>query len=387
MVSAEDPLPDPVRGLVWWSDAEPAIRRVRSGRGFRYLDPDGRPVPADRVERIRKLAIPPAWTDVRICPTPEGYLQATGRDAAGRKQYRYHPDWRAAREDAKFQDLVAFGEALPAIRDRVAADLRKPGMPREKVLALVVRLLDVTAARVGNERYARDNRSFGLTTLVNRHAVVEGSQVRLRFRGKAGRFHELGVRDRRLAALVRRSRELPGRQLFEYIDDDGEVRSVRSEDVNAYLREASGRDVTAKAFRTWAATVLACRLLAQAEPPAAQGPDQETVAPSRELPPGRKEAPAGKAAPPARRRLSQRAIREAVASVAGHLGNTPTVARTSYIHPAVPQAYEEGALPRPVEPVPAEAGPGFTEADEAATLRLLRGWSAAQAGRRMQRRS
>ncbi|HEY5628774.1 MAG TPA: hypothetical protein VIR16_04615, partial [Candidatus Limnocylindrales bacterium] len=315
----------------------------------------GRPVPKETVERIRRLAIPPAWTDVRICPTPDGYLQATGRDAAGRKQYRYHPAWRSAREDAKFRDLIAFGEALPAIRERVEADLRRPGMPREKVLGLVVRLLDVTQARVGNEQYARENHSFGLTTLVNRHAVVEGSQVRFRFRGKAGRFHELGFRDRRLAALVRRSRELPGRQLFEYVDDDGEVRSVRSEDVNAYLREASGRDVTAKTFRTWAATVLACRLLAQAEPPAAPT------------------------------RLSRRAMREAVESVAGRLGNTPTVARSSYIHPAVPEAYEQGILQRPVEPVPPDASVAWTDADEASTLELLRRWAGEQAGRRMQR--
>lgn len=357
MVSAGDPVPDRASGLVWWSDAEPAIRRLRSGRGFRYLDPDGRPVSREAVERIRQLAIPPAWSDVRICPSPDGYLQATGRDARGRKQYRYHPAWRAAREGAKFRELVAFGEALPAIRERVAADLRKRGMPREKVLALVVRLLDLTLARVGNERYARENGSFGLTTLVNRHAVVEGSRIRLRFRGKAGRFHELGVRDRRLAALVRRSRELPGRQLFEYIDEDGEVRSVRSEDVNAYLREAAGRDVTAKEFRTWAATVLASRILAQADPPATPT------------------------------RLSRRALRETVQSVAGRLGNTPTVARSSYIHPAIPELYEQGALRRPVEPLPAETGADWTDADEASTLALLQRWAGRQAGRRMQRRS
>jgi DNA topoisomerase-1 len=355
MVSAANPLPDRRRGLVWWSDTEPAIQRVRSGRGFRYVGPDGRPVATERVEQIRRLAIPPAWADVRICPTPDGYLQATGRDARGRKQYRYHPAWRTAREDAKFHDLLAFGEALPAIRERVEADLRRPGMPREKVLALVVRLLDVTQARVGNEEYARDNHSFGLTTLVNRHALVEGSHVRLRFRGKAGRFHELGIRDRRLATLVRRSRELPGRQLFEYVDDEGEVRSVRSEDVNGYLRDASGRDVTAKTFRTWAATVLACRLLAQADAPT----------------------------PPTR--LTRRALREAVEVVADRLGNTPSVAGSAYIHPAVPEAFEHGALRRRVKPTAPEPGRAWTDADEAWTLRLLRRWTAEQAGRRMQR--
>lgn len=344
-------------GLVWWSDTEPSIRRVRSGKGFRYLGPDGRPVPADEVERIRRLAIPPAWTDVRICPSPDGYLQATGRDARGRKQYRYHPAWRSERETAKFHDLLAFGESLPAIRERVEADLRKPGMPREKVLALVVRLLDLTQARVGNERYARENHSFGLTTLSNRHVAVDGSQVRLHFRGKAGRFHELGVRDRRLAALVQRCRELPGRQLFEYIDDDGEVRTVRSEDVNAYLREASNRDVTAKAFRNWAATVIASRLLAQTEPPASTSS-----------------------------RSSRSALRRAAEAVAKRLGNTPSVAQSSYIHPAVPEAFVQGDLQRPVEPEPKGSGLAWTEADEAATLELLRHWVAEQDGRALQRR-
>ncbi len=346
MVSATDPAPGEHRGLVWWSDTEPAIRRIRSGRGFRYVDPDGAPAAASVVDRVRRLAIPPAWTDVRICPRDNGYLQATGRDARGRKQYRYHPKWRSAREEAKFRDLLVFGEALPAIREHVERDLRLPGLPRERVLALVVRLLDVTLARVGNEQYARENGSFGLTTLANRHVAIDGAEIRLRFRGKAGRFHTLGLRNRRLAGLVRRCRELPGRQLFEYLDDDGEVRAVRSEEVNAYLRDCAGAEVTAKMFRTWAATVLASRLLADADPP----------------------DPAGSA--------SKVALRAAVDAVADRLGNTPAVARSSYIHPAVPAAFAEGDLRRFLRPMSAPTLPSWSEEDEAATLRLLRRWAA-----------
>ena len=359
MVKAADPVPGEGLGLEWWSDGEPAIRRVRSVRGFRYIDPNGEPVGRATVDRIRRLAIPPAWTDVRICPREDGYLQATGRDARGRKQYRYHREWRSAREDAKFRDLLVFGQALPDIRARVEADLRRPGMPFEKVLALVVRLLDVTQARVGNEQYARDNRTFGLTTLANRHAAIDGSEIRLRFRGKAGRFHELRVRDHRLAALVRRCRELPGRHLFEYLDDDGEVRAVRSDDVNAYLRAAAGADVTAKMFRTWAATVLATRLLAEAEPP-------------------------GRALP-----ASRRAVRAAVDAVADRLGNTPAVARSSYIHPAVPAAFARGALEGQTRgvgarrPSLARAGRGSRRTRQPRSS-SCRHWTSRKAGRRMQ---
>ena len=271
--------------------------------------PAGRPAGAEVVARARRLAIPPAWREVRICPDPNGYLQATGRDARGRKQYRYHPSWREWREAAKFHHLVDFAESLPAIRARVELDLRKPGLPREKMLALIIRLLDLTQVRVGSERYARENRSYGLTTLTNRHATVEGSAIRLRFRGKSGRVHEIGLRDRRLAGLVRRCRELPGRELFEYLEDDGSVRAVRSEDVNDYLRDAAGVDVTAKMFRTWAATVLACRTLRRAGPP----PDAE--------------------------REARQVLREAFELVADRLGNTAAVVRASYIHPAIPAAY------------------------------------------------
>lgn len=345
--------------LSWWADSEPAIRRVRAGRGFRYLGPDGSPIAKEEIARIRRLAIPPAWRDVRICPNPNGYLQATGRDARGRKQYRYHPAWRAGREDAKFVHLLEFGEALPAIRARVEHDLRRPGMPREKVLALVVRLLDLTLLRVGNERYAMENRSFGLTTLANRHAAVDGSSIRLRFRGKGGRIHELGLRDRRLARLVQRCRDLPGRHLFEYVDDEDVVRTVRSEDVNAYLREAAGTDVTAKMFRTWSATVLACRLLGAAEPPAQAGD------------------------------ASRQSLRTAIEAVAERLGNTPGVARTSYIHPAVPEAFALGRLRRPRDqprPRPGEAVTPWTRADERATLALLRDWVASRDGTPVKRR-
>jgi DNA topoisomerase-1 len=336
--------------LVWWSDSEPSVRRLRAGRGFRYLDPAGRPAGAEVVARARRLAIPPAWREVRICPDPNGYLQATGRDARGRKQYRYHPRWREWREGAKFQHLVAFGEALPAIRARVEVDLRKPGLPREKMLALVVRLLDLTQVRVGSERYVRENRSYGLTTLTNRHATVEGSSIRLRFRGKSGRVHEIGLRDRRLAALLRRCRELPGRDLFEYIEDDGSVRAVRSEDVNDYLRETAGVDVTAKMFRTWAATVLACRTLRQAGPP------------------------------PTAEREARQVVREASELVADRLGNTAAVARASYIHPAIPAAYLRGTLEPPE--VPPEDGDldgaaAWTQEDEAAALSVIRRWAAA----------
>ena len=340
------------RGLVWWADSEPSVRRLRSGRGFRYVDPAGRPADARTVDRARRLAIPPAWHDVRVCPHPDGYLQATGRDARGRKQYRYHPAWTASREEAKFLHLVEFGEALPTIRESVERDLRLPGMPKVKVLALIVHLLDRTHLRVGSERYARENGSFGLTTLSNRHATVEGSAIRLRFRGKSGRVHELGLRDRRLARLVRRCRELPGRDLFQYIDDDGTVATVRSEDVNDYLRSAAGADVTAKMFRTWAATVLACRALRASGPPACSDGD------------------------------TRRAVRAATQAVADRLGNTPAVARASYIHPAIPDAYLHGRL-EPMAPAATDDDQGsvlaWTDADEAAALTVIRRWAGTRA--------
>ncbi len=251
-------------GLRYVRDDRPGIRRERHGIGFRYLDAEGNVVrSADVLERITALAIPPAWTDVWICPNPRGHLQATGRDARGRKQYRYHPRWRATRDETKFEHIIAFAQALPGIRARVEADLTQPGLPRTKVLAAVVRLLERTHIRVGNEEYARQNGSFGLTTLRNRHVKVSGQMVFFTFRGKAGVKHHVRISDRRLARVVKRCQDLPGQELFQYLDDDGTPRTIDSADVNAYLRETGGQEFTAKDFRTWAGTVLAARTLVE----------------------------------------------------------------------------------------------------------------------------
>jgi DNA topoisomerase I len=327
------------------ADAEAGISRRRAGRGFRYLDPAGRTIrDADTISRIKSLAIPPAWTDVWISPWPNGHIQATGRDARGRKQHRYHARWNEARDESKFDRMVAFAGALPAIRERTDADLSRPGLPREKVLAAVVRLLELTLIRVGNDEYARLNKSFGLTTLRNRHAQITGTRVRFRFRGKGGQEHEVGLRDRRLASVVRRCQELPGQELFQYVDDDEAVVDVASDDVNEYVREIAGGDFTAKDFRTWAGTVLAYRALRALQPA-----DSATDA----------------------RRNVVTAIRE----TAGRLGNTPAVARKSYVHPAVLEAYMDGrvggalveAAEEQSEP-PAEATPE----EEDAVVDLLR---------------
>ncbi|MFL5682182.1 MAG: DNA topoisomerase IB [Chloroflexota bacterium] len=301
-------------GLRYSTDARPGISRKRAGRGFSYRAVDGAPIRDPAVlRRIRALAIPPAWTDVWICPDANGHLQATGRDARGRKQYRYHERWRSRRDEAKYERLIEFGRILPKIRRRCEADLSRPGMSREKVLAAVVRLLETTLIRVGNDEYARLNRSFGLTTLRGRHVSVEGAAVRFRFRGKSGQRHEVGLRDRRLAAIVRRCQELPGQELFAYIGRDGEVHDVASEDVNEYLREISGANITAKDFRTWAGTVLAYRALR-----AAGAADDA--------------------------RSAKRNVVAAVKETALHLGNTPAVARRSYVHPAVVDAYLDGSF-------------------------------------------
>ena len=302
-------------GLRYATDARPGISRHRSGRGFSYRDVEGTTV-RDRavLARIRALAIPPAWTDVWICPWPNGHLQARGRDARGRKQYRYHADWHQHRGSNKFDRMLAFSEVLPRIRRRCDADLATRGMSREKVLAAVVRLLELTLIRVGNDEYARLNQSFGLTTLRDRHAKVEGGSVRFRFRGKSGQAHEVGFRDRRLAGLVRRCQELPGQELFQYVDDDGEVRDIDSDDVNGYIREAAGAEFSAKDFRTWAGTVLAYRALRALQPAdGAHGAKRNVV--------------------------------EAIRQTADQLGNTPAVARGSYVHPAVLEAYLEGSIP------------------------------------------
>lgn len=340
----EEPDADPIAaaraaGLRYVSDAAPGIRRRRAGKGFAYAGPDGAPLrDPEQLRRIRSLAIPPVWTDVWICPDPRGHIQATGRDAKGRKQYRYHARWRGVRDETKYDRLPAFGRALPVIRRRTEEDLERPGLPREKVLAAVVRLLEATLIRVGNQEYARRNRSFGLTTLRDRHVDVNGSSITFQYRGKAGKAYRTGLRDRRLARVVRRCQDLPGQELFQYVDGDGGRQTVESGDVNAYLREITGQDFTAKDFRTWAGTVLAFVAL-------------------REAPPADSEAGA------------RRAVVRAVESVAERLGNTPAVCRKAYVHPAVIQAYLEGALPDPACPA-AESLPGLS-AEEAAVLALL----------------
>ena len=261
---------DPVKaaqqaGLRWMCDDVPGIRRVRAGKGFRYVGADGKAVrDAATLARIRKLVIPPAWRDVWICPSPDGHVQATGRDARGRKQYRYHDQWRQKRDETKYDKMLLFGLALPKIRARVDEDLALPGLPRDKVLATVVRLLETTLIRVGNEEYARANGSFGLTTLRSRHVDVAGSTIRFHFRGKSGKRHRVAVHDRRLARIIRRCQDLPGHELFQYVDDDGALHPIDSQDVNDYLKEITHQDITAKDFRTWNGTVLAAAALREA---------------------------------------------------------------------------------------------------------------------------
>jgi DNA topoisomerase-1 len=349
-------------GLRYSSDEQPGIVRRRSGRGFTYRSANGRTIrDAETLDRIRAIVIPPAWTDVWICPWPNGHLQATGRDARGRKVYRYHARYRRRRDDAKFGRLIAFARALPAIRERVDQDLARPGLPREKVLAAVVRLLELTLIRVGNDEYARLNKSFGLTTLRNRHAAVDGATVTFRFHGKSGQQHEVGLRDRRLAAVVRRCRDLPGQELFQYVGDDGEPRDVASDDINGYLAEIAP-DVTAKDFRTWAGTVLAYRAL-------------------RALGKGSTD------------REKQRNVAAAIRETAENLGNTAAVARQAYVHPAVVDAYLDGrirtALVQAAEDT--DDPPGATDPDEErAVIALLRtrlGEDAARVRRAAKRRS
>lgn len=330
-------------GLQYVCDDAPAIRRRRAGRGFVYLNPKGRRVADSAIlKRIRSLVIPPAWTDVWICPSSDGHIQATGRDAKGRKQYRYHADYREARESSKYEHLLEFAEALPTLRTKVAEHMSLRGLPREKVLATVVHLLETTLIRVGNDEYARANESYGLTTLKNKHVAVEGSEVRFRFTGKSGKQWSLALRDRRVARIIRACQELPGQDLLQYFDDDKELRAVSSGDVNAYLREITGREITAKDFRTWAGTVLmACFLSASGQF------ESESKA--------------------------KRAISAAVKQVAAALGNTTAVCRKSYIHPAVTAAYLGSGL---VLETRRMSGPGDTtclSAEEAGVLSLLRG--------------
>lgn len=301
-------------GMRYVSDHDAGITRRKSGTGFSYRQPDGRPIDEPMLERIRRLAIPPAWTHVWICPDPRGHIQATGRDHRGRKQYRYHDRWRRVRDENKYHRLIAFGRALPRLRTQVDQDLAKHGLHRDKVLAAVVRVMEITLIRVGNEEYAKHNRSFGLTTLRDRHARVRGAEAVFEFRGKSGKVRRTGFHDRRLARVVKACQDLPGQRLFQYVDDAGALRAVESTDVNAYLHAAMGEDFSAKDFRTWAGTVNAARALAMAPECAEVG-------------------------------HAKRCIATCVKAVAGLLGNTPAVCRGAYIHPLVLKAYEAGARP------------------------------------------
>jgi DNA topoisomerase-1 len=335
--------------LRYVTDSTPGITRKRAGRGWHYTDPDGAPI-HDRtvLARITSLVIPPAWTQVWICPSPNGHIQATGLDERGRKQYRYHRRWREVRDENKYGRMLDFGKALPKIRKRVDHDLSLSGLCREKVLATVVSLLETTLIRVGNEEYARTNKSFGLTTLRNRHVKVDGSQLRFKFKGKSGKMHSIGVRDRQLARIVKQCQELQGQELFEYVDDEGERRVIRSSDVNEYLQEISGEDFTAKDFRTWAGTVLAATALQEMETA-----DAETEAEAENA--------------------RKHNVVQAIKYVAGRLGNTPAICRKCYIHPRIMEAYLDGTL---ADSLKAGRGIAGLQREEAQVLRLLRNQSA-----------
>ena len=332
-------------GLRYVCDALPGIRRRRAGKGFAYLRADGSRI-ADRAEvkRINALAIPPAWKDVWVCPHPDGHLQATGRDARGRKQYRYHRRFREVREGTKFEHVIGFADALPSIRARVREHMALAGLPREKVVATVVYLLDKTLIRVGNDDYAKQNKSYGLTTLKNRHVEVDGSEVRFHFVGKSGKQWSTRIRDRRVARIIRACQDLPGQELLQYRDGDGAVQDVTSGDVNAYLREITGKDITAKDFRTWAGTVLAAIALKEVE----------TV---------------GSAA------QTKKRLRTAIERVAARLGNTPAICRKCYVHPEVLNAYLDGTL---IRELAAKSGKMLSDRnddiapEEAAVLGILR---------------
>jgi DNA topoisomerase I len=332
-------------GLRYVSDRAPGVSRERVGRTFRYRDASGKSViDSPTLSRIRHLAIPPAWTHVWICPIAHGHIQATGRDARGRKQYRYHPHWRAARDETKYERILAFACSLPAIRARVTRDLRRPNLDRVKVLATMVRLLEVTLIRIGNEEYARHNHSFGLSTMRDRHVSIGRGTLHFEFRGKSGKKHEVDLHDPRLAAIVRRVQDLPGQELFQYLDEDGRPQKISSEDVNAYLREIAGDDFSAKDFRTWAGTVLAAIALRQSAACTTKAQAKHNLA-------------------------------QAVAQVAQRLGNTPTVCRNCYIHPAVMDAYLGGVtvdlLPAKGKRSPRGAGSRL-RAEERAVLAFLK---------------
>ena len=340
---------DPVQsaaeaGLRYVSDTSPGITRKRTGKGFTYRTAGGeRLTDKEQLARIKSLAIPPAWRDVWISPSPLGHIQATGRDERGRKQYRYHPRWHEVRDEAKYGRMIAFGQALPRVRERVERDLRLQGLPREKVLATVVRLLDTTLIRVGNQEYARENRSFGLTTMRDRHAEVRSTKITFHFRGKSGLDHEIELKDRRLASIVKRCQDLPGQDLFQYVDEEGGHQPITSDDVNAYLREIAGEEFTAKDFRTWAGTVLAAQALA-----AFEEFDSEAEA--------------------------KRNVVQAIEAVAKRLGNTRAICRKCYVHPAVIDAYLEGDVAATIKQRAEQelsTALGQLSPEEAAVLMLL----------------
>jgi DNA topoisomerase-1 len=296
-------------GLSYVDCSEPGYRRIKRGKGFVYLTPEGKRLrQPSELERIRALALPPAWRDVWICTNPRGHLSATGVDARGRKQYRYHSDWRSVRDEAKYNDLIAFGQQLPALRRKLARDLALPGLPREKVLAAVVAVMAHTAARVGNERYASQNGSFGLTTLLDRHATIGGAGLHLAFRGKGGKPYRASIADKKLAAIVKRCRDIPGQRLFQYQSEGGTYRAVTSGDVNDYLKRATHHDVSAKTFRTWTATLLAARELVSLD-----------LADSEHA--------------------TKRQVNRVLERVADQLGNTPAICRKSYVDPRVIDAH------------------------------------------------
>ena len=312
---ATDPLESAAEaGLRYVSGSGPCIRRIRCGKSFRYIRADGSPLrDPKQLERIRSLVIPPAWTNVWICPSPNGHLQAVGRDARGRKQYRYHPHYREVRDQAKFSRMIAFGAALAAIRRQVRRDLNRHGLPKQKVLATVVRLLETSFIRVGNDEYAKENDSFGLTTMKDRHVRIAGAKLLFRFRGKSGQEHTTELTDRSLARIVKQCQDLPGYELFQYVDENGEACAIDSADVNQYIREIAGHDFTAKDFRTWAGTVLSVRELGAADRCSDEKADKRTIV-------------------------------NAVKCVARQLGNRPATCRKYYIHPAIPEAFSDGSL-------------------------------------------
>ncbi|EEF61153.1 DNA topoisomerase IB [Pedosphaera parvula] len=342
-------MPDPVESakivrLRYVTDDTSGISREKAGDDFRFIDAEGKRVTDEKtLDRINSLAIPPAWTEVWICPYANGHLQATGRDARKRKQHRYHPKWREIRDQNKYAQMIAFAKALPQIRQRVDADLALSGFPRAKVLATVVKLLEVTLIRVGNEEYAKENRSYGLTTLKDRHVDISGSKLHFHFKGKSGKNHEIDIHDRKLAKIVKGVQDLPGQELFQYIDDDGQRKQVDSDDVNTYLKEITGEDFTAKCFRTWAGTILAAQALQEFKKC-----DSEVEA--------------------------KKNVIQAIKSVSQRLGNTPTICRKCYVHPAILELYMDAAL---VETLTQQAGKVLSESlqelspQEAAVLAML----------------